>query len=211
MPALAARMVLPGVLLVASVLVSTALADGPPGPARSESLPPLPGDATWSRATIETRDLPGTDGQWQEGAAVIRAPRSEVLRWLTDYPMWPRRFRDISSAVVLGDDERGRHRVRFRSRIAGAEITVAEEVSPALLVFDGVAWFAFTQGRIHLIDLGDGTTRVLMQSTSQPRGIAKLFATKGMRRDRSWKVARSHLESLDELARRHARGLPDFD
>jgi hypothetical protein len=158
-------------------------------------------------ATIKLRDLPGTGGRWYEGSAVIAAPSREVLAWLVDYAAWPRRFPDITSSQVLGDDEDGRHVVRFHSRIAGASITIHEEVRPDLLVFFGHAWFAYTQGRIWLIDRGDGTTLVLMQSTAQPRGIAKVFATRSYIRDRSFAVTRSHLSALDALARARARSL----
>jgi len=162
-------------------------------------LPPAAfAQAQWPQ--IELTDLPGTNGEWQEGAAVIPAPREKVLEWLTDYPAWPERFPDIEWAQVLPDDAEGRHVIKFRSRIAEATLTVHEAVSPALLVFEGSATFAYTQGRIHLIDLGNGTTRVLMQSTAQARGIAKLFATKALKRRRAHQVSTSHLLALWHLA-----------
>jgi carbon monoxide dehydrogenase subunit G len=145
---------------------------------------------------IQLTDLPGTNGEWQEGAAIIPAPREKVLEWLTDYAAWPERFPDIAWAQVLPDDAEGRHVIKFRSRIAEATLTVHEAVSPGLLVFEGSATFAYTQGRIHLIDLGNGTTRVLMQSTAQARGIAKLFATKALKRKRAHQVSTSHLLAL---------------
>ena len=209
-PMLAPRLILVGVAVAAAALCGArAAADdlpdptapaAPPAPAATPA-PPLAA-ARWAPAPIDLHDLPDTDGEWQEGVAVIRAPRADVHRWLTDYESWPRRFTDIAWAKVLGDDAQGRHRVQFRSRIAGATITVAEAVAPDLLAFTGEAWFAYTQGRIHLIDRGDGTTQVLMQSTANARGIAKLFATKAFKRKRAFAVTRSHLESLDELARR---------
>jgi hypothetical protein len=150
---------------------------------------------------IELRDLPGTNGTWQEGAAVIPAPRERVHRWLTDYILWPSRFPDIEWSQVLGDDDKGRHIVRFRSKIADAVLTVHEAVSPDLLVFEGSATFASTQGRIHLIDLGNGTTRVLMQSTAEAHGLARLFATQNLKRKRAHQVATSHLTALWNLAK----------
>jgi hypothetical protein len=149
---------------------------------------------------MDLHDLANTDGNWQEGVAVIPASRAQVLQWLTDYPSWARRFPDIEWAEVLADDDRGRHVVRFRSKIADATITVHETVSPSLLVFEGWMSFAHTQGRIHLIDLGNGTTRVLMQSTSEAHGIARLFATRRFKRDRAFRVTHSHLSALWDLA-----------
>jgi hypothetical protein len=147
------------------------------------------------------RDLPDTDGEWQEGAAVIAAPRDQVRFWLTDYANWAKRFPDIEWAQVLPDDATSRHVIRFRSRIAEATITVHEAVSPSLLVFEGWMTMVHTQGRIHLIDLGDGTTRVIMQSTAEAHGLARLFATKRFKRERAFRVTRSHLNALLELAK----------
>jgi hypothetical protein len=150
---------------------------------------------------ITLRDLPDTNGNWQEGAAVIPASRERIQQWLTDYILWPSRFPDIEWSQVLGDDDQGRHIVRFRSKIADAVLTVHEAVAPGLLVFEGTATFAHTQGRIHMIDLGNGTTRVLMQSTSEVHGLARLFATQNVKRQRAHQVATSHLTALWNLAK----------
>jgi hypothetical protein len=158
-------------------------------------------------ANIQLRDLPGTNGDWQEGEAIIPAPREQVRRWLTDYRNWPKRFPDIGWSMVLPDDAGGRHVVRFSSRIVDAIITVHEDVHPDLLVFWGTAPYTRTQGRIHLIDRGDGTTRVLMQSSADVRGFWKIFATKGLKRDRAYRVTRSHLQALYDLATRGDRAL----
>jgi hypothetical protein len=155
---------------------------------------------------IELSDLPGTDGNWQEGRAVIAAPRAAVHRWLTEYARWAERFTDIRWAEVLPDDERGRHVIRFSSRIADHVLTVHEAVSDELLVFEGWAPYLHTQGRIYLLDRGDGTTLVLMQSTAEAHGIARLFATKSLKRKRAYQVTTSHLQSLQTLARRLAAG-----
>jgi len=168
------------------------------GLARAATPAPPPG--------IELRDLPDTDGNWQEGRAIIAAPRAAVHRWLTEYARWAERFTDIRWAEVLPDDERGRHVIRFSSRIADHVLTVHEAVTDALLVFEGWAPYLHTQGRIHLLDRGDGTTLVLMQSTAEAHGIARLFATKGLKRKRAYQVTTSHLQSLQALARRLAAG-----
>jgi hypothetical protein len=86
-------------------------------------------------------------------------------------------------------------------------ITIHEDVHPNMLVFWGTAPYTHTQGRIHLIDLGDGTTRVLMQSSADVHGFWKMFATKGLKRDRAYKVTRSHLQALYDLATKGDRAL----
>jgi hypothetical protein len=154
-----------------------------------------------AKLAIELRDLPDTSGTWQEGAAVIPAHRDRIRAWLTDYILWPSRFPDIEWSQVLGDDPQGRHIVRFRSRIADAVLTVHEAVSPELLVFEGTATMAHTQGRIHLVDLGNGSTRVLMQSTVEVHGLARLFATQKVKRERAHAAATSHLAALWNLAK----------
>jgi hypothetical protein len=156
---------------------------------------------------IVLRDLPGTRGEWQEGEAVIPAPPDQVRAWLTDYRNWPRRFPDVGWSTVLPDDGNGWHVVRFSSRIVDSIITVHEKIEPRLLVFWGTAPYTRTQGRIHLIDLGDGTTRVLMQSSADVHGFYKIFATKGLKRDRAYKVTRSHLQALYDLATKGDRAL----
>jgi hypothetical protein len=160
-----------------------------------------------AQVPIELHDLAGTDGEWQEGVAVIPAPRAQIHQWLTDYQNWPRRFPDIGWATVLGDDAEGRHIVRFSSHIVDAIITVHEKVTPELLVFTGTAPYTHTQGRIYLIDLGDGTTRVIMQSTAKVHGFWKIFATKGLKRERAYRVTRSHLQALYDLATKGDRVL----
>jgi hypothetical protein len=160
------------------------------------ALPPL----ARADGEIDLHDLANTDGEWQEGAAIVRAPRAEVQRWLTEYAAWPGRFPDVEWSEVLPDDAQGRHVIKFRSRIADAILTVHEAVAPGLLVFEGSAPYIHTQGRIHLIDLGDGTTRVLMQSTAEVHGFYKIFATKRLKRTRAYKVTRSHLTALHALA-----------
>jgi hypothetical protein len=149
---------------------------------------------------IDLHDLPGTNGEWQEGVAIIPAPRDQIRAWLIDYPNWPKRFPDIGWSTVLPDDAKGRHVVRFSSHIVDAIITVHEAVTPNLLVFEGTAPYTHTQGRIHLIDLGDGTTKVLMQSTAEVHGFYKIFATKRLKRDLGYEVSRSHLRALYDLA-----------
>lgn len=152
---------------------------------------------------IELRDVPESQGEWQEGSAIIPAPRQQVQAWLTDYDRWLGRFPDIEFAKYLGDDDRGRHIVRFRSKLAGRTFVIHEAVTPGLIVFEGTAPNVYTQGRIFLIDLGDGSTRVVMQSAASVRGFIGVFATQGYKRKSAYAVTRSHLGALLDLA--HAR------
>jgi hypothetical protein len=158
-------------------------------------------------ADIKLRDLPGTNGEWQEGTALIPAPRAQVHFWLTDYKNWPKRFPDVGFVMTMGQDSNGWNVVRFSSRIVDAIITVHEQVQPHLLVFWGSAPYTHTQGRIYLVDLGDGTTRVHMQSTADVHGFYKIFATKGLKRERAYRVTRSHLQALYDLATKGDRVL----
>jgi hypothetical protein len=150
---------------------------------------------------IDLRDLPGTDGQWQEGAAVVSAPPSLVQEWLTDYGRWVGRFPDIAAAQQLGDDARGRRVVRFRSRLAGRTFVVHEAVTPGLLVFEGWAPNVHAQGRIWILDAGGGNTRVIMQSTAEVHGFIGLFATRGYKRKSAFAAISSHLNALIKLGR----------
>jgi hypothetical protein len=151
-------------------------------------------------AAIDLHDLDGSDGRWTEGVTIVPAPRSLVHEWLTDYGRWVGRFPDMASAQLLGDDERGRHIVRFRSILANRTFTIHEAVAPNLLVFDGWAPNVHTQGRIWILDNGDGRTRVVMQQTNEVHGFIGLFATRGYRRRAAFAATRSHLRALLVLA-----------
>ncbi len=149
---------------------------------------------------IELHDLANTDGTWQEGVAVVPAPPAKVQEWLTDYGRWHGRFPDMAWVQYLGDDERGRHVVRFRSYLANRTFVIHEAVQPGLLVFDGWAPNVHTQGRIWILDAGDGRSRVIMQSTNEVHGFIGLFATRGYRRRAAYAATQSHLGALLRLA-----------
>jgi hypothetical protein len=151
-------------------------------------------------ATIDLHELGGSDGRWTEGVAVVNAPRARVHEWLTDYARWVGRFPDMASAQYLGDDDRGRHIVRFHSYLANRTFTIHESVAPDLLVFDGWAPNVHTQGRIWILDNGDGRTRVIMQQTNEVHGFIGLFATRGYRRRAAFAATQSHLRALLDLA-----------
>jgi hypothetical protein len=153
-----------------------------------------------SGPAIDFRDLPGTDGEWQEATAIIAAPAGQVRRWLVDYPNWPVLFDDVEHAQVLGSEPDGAAVVRFRSRIAGRTIVLREWQTHFGLVYRGEAPNVRTQGRIYLLDLGNGRTRVIMQSTAQVHGFWRPFATKRLKRNRAFEIMRSNLESLHDLS-----------
>lgn len=149
---------------------------------------------------IDLHDLPGTDGRWTEGIAVVDAPRARVRQSLTDYARWKGRFPDMAWAQYLGDDERGRNIVRFHSYLANRTFTIHESVRPDLIVFDGWAPNVHTQGRIWILDAGAGRTRVVMQQTNEVHGFVGLFATRGYRRRAAFAATASHLGALLALA-----------
>jgi len=149
---------------------------------------------------IDLHEL-GSDGRWTEGVAIVAAPPARVLGWLTDYAHWQGRFPDMAWAQYLGDDERGRHIVRFHSYLANRTFTIHESVARDLLVFDGWAPNVHTQGRIWILDAGGGKTRVIMQQTNEVHGFIGLFATRNYRRRAAFAATASHLGALLDLAR----------
>jgi hypothetical protein len=151
-------------------------------------------------SAIELHDLADTDGMWQEGVATVPAPPEKVQEWLTDYTRWQGRFPDMAWAQYLGDDDHGRHIVKFRSYLANRTFVIHEEVKPGLLIFYGWAPNVFTQGRIWILDAGDGRSRVIMQSTNQVHGFIGLFATRNYRRRAAYAATSSHLGALLRLA-----------
>ena len=147
-------------------------------------------------APIQMRDIPGTDQEWQEGQAVINAPASTVLRWLTAYEDWRAIFPDIEWAQRLGVDRQRRDVVKFRSKYAGRTIELHQAVTPSLLVYEGWGPNVHTQGRVYVIDLGGNRTRVVMQTSAEVHGLAGVFATKGLKRNRAFQAIRGHLAAL---------------
>ncbi len=160
----------------------------------------LPAQTAGAASAIDLHDLPGTDGRWTEGVAIVPAPPALVYDWLTDYAHWPAHFGDMAWAQYLGDDEHGRHIVRFHSNLANRTFTIHEAVQPDLLVFDGWAPNVHTQGRIWILDAGGGRTRVIMQSTNESHGFVGLFATRGYRRRAAFTATALYLRALLDLA-----------
>jgi hypothetical protein len=149
---------------------------------------------------IQFGEVRGSEGQWHEGTAIIPAPIDQVRGWLTDYAHWPQLFSDISEAWVEGHTPDGAAIVHFRSRIAGREIVIRERVTPFGLAYEGESRRVTVQGRIYLTDLGNGTTRVSMQSSADVHGILRPFATAGLKRTHEYAHMRSDLTSLYQLS-----------
>jgi hypothetical protein len=160
------------------------------GPALA-SQPPSP---------IELQDLPGTNREWQQASTVVNAPAPVVKHWLTAYEQWRQLFPDIEWVQRLGVDEIGRDVVRFRSRYAGRTITMHQAVTPRLLIYEGWGPNVHTQGRVYVIDMGRDRTRVIMQTTAEVHGLAGVFATKGLKRNRAFQALRGHLTALLDAA-----------
>lgn len=149
---------------------------------------------------IETRDVEGSDGSWQEGHAVIDAPVDEVHAWLTDYEHWPQRFPDVQWAKVLSRSGRDRAMVRFRSKIIGRELTLNLRWTARAIVYRGIGKNVDVQGKVLLSPVGRGRTDVVMQSTADVHGIVGVLASKKTRRERAYKKLRADLGSLQRMS-----------
>jgi hypothetical protein len=153
-----------------------------------------------SATAIDLHDLPGSDGKWTEGVAIVNAPPARVHDWLTDYAHWKGRFPDMEWVEPLGTDAGGRRVVRFHSYAADRTFTLHQTVGRDLIVFDGWAPNVHMQGRIWILDAGGGRTRVVMQSSNEVHGLAGLFATRGYRRRAAFAATASQLRALLKLA-----------
>jgi carbon monoxide dehydrogenase subunit G len=151
---------------------------------------------------VTVGDLPGTDGQWQRGEAVVAAPPAVVQRWLGDYAAWPSRFPDVEWAQERGMDQEGRAVVRFRSRIVGRTMTIRVHDQPGLITYDGEGKNVVTQGKIY-VEPAPGGTRVIMQTTADVHGLAGAFATANLKRSRAFKKLRADLSALVQLGNRY--------
>src|SRR6185312_5411849 len=163
------------------------------------------GPAAWAgpagRQGIETRDVPGTDGDWQEGHAVIDAPIDEVRRWHTDFERWPQSFPDVQWAKVLSRSGNDRAVMKFRSSIIGRDLTLNMHWNARAIVYRGVGKNVDVQGKVLLTPLGRGRTDVVLQSTADVHGIVGALASKATRRARAYKKLRADLGALQNLSR----------
>jgi carbon monoxide dehydrogenase subunit G len=149
-------------------------------------------------------DLPGTQGHWQQGEVVVRAPAADVQRWLTDAGQWPARFPDVEWARQLGVTRDGGRVVQFRSRVIGRPMTVRIHEKPGLIVYDGEGKDVTTQGKNYVEPLGHDRTRVVMQTTAEVHGALGAFASAKMKRDRARRKLAADLGALVRLANRSA-------
>jgi hypothetical protein len=149
---------------------------------------------------ITLQDIPGTDREWQEASAVIDAPPAQVRHWLTAYEEWRSIYPDMEWVQRIGTDEQGRDVVRFRSRYAGRTITMHQQVTSKMMVYEGWGPNVHSQGRTYVIDLGGDKTRVIMQTSAEVHGLAGVFATKGLKRSRAFQALRGHLTALLDAA-----------
>jgi hypothetical protein len=154
---------------------------------------------------IQFTDVPGSDGHWHQGTAIIPAPVEQVIGWLTDYDHWSQIFSDISTSRMEGVTTDGGSIVRFHSRIAQRTIVIREYRTSFGLVYDGGSNHVRVQGRIFVTDLGDGRTEVTMQSSARVQGPLRAFVTERMVRSRENALMQAHLSSLYELSRSPAR------
>jgi hypothetical protein len=158
--------------------------------------------ATVAGATVEQPgdivigELPETHGQWIYGEAIVAAPAAVVQRWLDDIPAWPQRYRDVEWAQSLGTNQAGEHIVRFRSSIIGRTLTLRMLEQPGRITYEGEGKNVTTRGRIFVDAIDAWRTRVTLQTTSEVHGLAGVFATQSLKRQRAEQKIRSDLTSL---------------
>jgi carbon monoxide dehydrogenase subunit G len=151
-------------------------------------------------AGIETHDVAGSDGNWQEGRAVIDAPLDEVRGWLVDFEHWPQRFPDVTSAKVLARAGGDQAKLRFRSKTIGRELTIDLRWTAREITYRGAGKNVDVQGKITMRPIDAGHTEVVMQSTADVHGLTGAFASKGMKRERAFKKLRADLGALERLS-----------
>lgn len=149
-------------------------------------------------------DVPGTKGSWQQGIVTVRAPAEEVQRWLGDTRSWPARFSDVEWVHDGGTLPDGRHLIRFRSRLIGRPITLRMREQPGLFEYDGEGKDVTTRGKSYVERVGDGRTRVVMQTTSEVHGALGAFTSAKMKRDRARRKLSSDLAAIVGMANRLA-------
>ncbi len=145
-------------------------------------------------------DLPGTNGAWQEGEVVVAAPAGTVQRWLSDTADWPAHFPDVQWSRQLGTTPDGRRVVRFRSRVIGRPLTIRIREQPGLIAYDGEGKDVTTRGKNYIEPLGDGRTRVVLQTTSEVHGALGAFVSDKTKRERARRKLAADLDALVKLA-----------
>src|SRR5262249_28719753 len=149
---------------------------------------------------IVTRDVAGSDGSWQEGRAVVAAPIGEVRSWLLDLDNWPKHFPDVPYSKVLARPGPDNATVRFRSKVAGRELTINMRWNAREITYRGFGKNVNVQGKIFLRPLDATHTEVLMQSTADVHGLVGALASPGVKRSKAFKKLRSDLAALQHEA-----------
>lgn len=146
-------------------------------------------------------DVPNTDGKWQSGEVTVAAPAEVVQRWFSEVPRWTERFPDDTAARELGRAPDGRKVAELHSKALGKTLTVRMRERPGLIEYDGEGKGVKTQGRIYIIPVGPGRTRIVMQTTGELYGLTGLIASEEMKRDRALKKLGSDLEAAVRLSK----------
>ena len=149
---------------------------------------------------VAIKDLPGSDGRWQQGEVVVPAPAARVQQWLSDVRDWPARFPDVQWARELGTTPDGRRVIRFRSRAIGRPMTIRIRERPGLIAYDGDGKDVTTQGKNWVEPLGADRTRVVLQTTADVHGALGAFVTAKMKRQRARKKLAADLNALVRLS-----------
>lgn len=151
---------------------------------------------------IVLREVPGTNGEWHEGIAIVSAPAATVRQWQLDVRRWPQLYPDTTSAELLGTLPNGEILARFKSTIVGRTLTLRMRPTPSGYTYTGHGRDVTTQGRAYFIPLSANQTRVVLQSTSQLHGAARFFIGAEGKRKRAYRKLASDLQALQRFAQR---------
>ena len=152
-----------------------------------------------SASPIQTGDISGSAGKWQEAKSTIAAPIADVRLWMTDFAHWPERFGDITSAKILAKSD-GMTTLRFHSKIIGRDMTIKLHVAGNSVTYDGYGKDVTTQGKIFMRAVDPSHTEVTLQGSSEVHGALGKFATKGLKRKRALAKMQADLRALQAMA-----------
>jgi hypothetical protein len=151
--------------------------------------------------SIFLRDVPNTNGKWQEARGLVEAPRSVVQDWLTDYTSWPYIFSDVEWVHLL-KREAGVAVIQMRSRAFKRRLELRIRTTPEGIVYEGKDGSIRTEGKIFLTEAGNRATDVTFQNVAHIGGFLGAIVPKGAVRDRQRVKLRIDLTDLQRLARR---------
>lgn len=148
---------------------------------------------------VYLRELPNSEGTWQEARGLVNAPPERVRAWLTDFRGWPHTFGDVQSMEILRQD--GNFAVlRFRSRIFERRLVLHVEARPNGIRFFSRDGSVYTEGKVWLSDAGSGCTDVIIQNAAHVGGFIGAFVPQRVIRDRQRAKLRADLTSLQQMA-----------